>query len=183
MGLIAEVLQFFRGEDGDAQIAEAKGDLGGEDIITAVNYQATGFDGNPLPGDYMLVVPGPEEGTFLVAGYLDPLNAGTAREGDVRLYVRDGDGAVQGELHLTNDGEAPDWQAEAGALIARADRTDDELAKLESAFNGHLHEIEVCTGGTSAAAPALTGGPTATLTQEDREYERGPTGADKGWVT
>ena len=134
MGLIAEVLQFFRGEDGDAQISEAKGDLGGEDIVTAVNYQATGFDGNPLPGDYMLVVPGPEEGTFLVVGYLDPKNAGKAREGDLRLYVRDGNGDVQGEFHLTNDGAEPDWEATVGALIARADRTDAAIKVIHDAL-------------------------------------------------
>ena len=46
--MIAEVLQFFRGEDGDAQISEVKGDLGGNDIITAVNYQPHGFDSVPL---------------------------------------------------------------------------------------------------------------------------------------
>ena len=178
MGLVAEVLQFFRGEDGDAQISEAKGDLGGEDIVTAVNYQATGFDGNPLPGDYMVVVPGPEEGTFLVVGYLDPKNAGKAREGDLRLYVRDGNGDVQGEFHLTNDGAEPDWEATAGALIARADRTDDLFAEVLAAID---------TGIAAAVSSTPGDGGTAALTAASEYLEAvlglKSAGADKGWVT
>lgn len=183
MGLIAELIEWFRTSDGDAQIAEARGNPGGDDVVTAPDFQPSGYDAQPLPGDYMLLVPGPEKGSWVIAGWVDPNNAGRSRPGDVRLYVRDSGGAVQGELHLTSDGEEPDWAATAGALIARADRTDAELAKLEEAFNGHLHEIEVCGGGTTGVAPALTGGPTVTLSAEDRVYNREPVGADKGWVT
>lgn len=172
MGLVADLKQFFRGEDGDAQVAYSKGDLGGEDIVTAKNFQPTGFDGQPVPGDYMLLVPGPEAGTFVVAGYLDPKNAGVTRAGDVRLYVRDGEGDVQGELHLTNDGEEPDWQATAGALIARADKVDAELAAIETTFGSIVFTVDTSEGtglagtiGTPYAAP-----------------EAG-VGAEKGWVT
>lgn len=176
MGLIAEVLQFLRGEDGDAKVSEAKGDLGGNDVFTAVNYQPAGFDAFPLTTDYMLVVPGPEAGTFLVAGYLDPVNAGTAREGEVSLYLRDADGAVQGELCLAS--EEPDWKAEAGALIARADRVDAELEKLKTAHNEHTHKHDVCGGGDSAVTP--DGGTSAS---PNKTYSRESTAAEKGWVT
>jgi hypothetical protein len=171
--LIADVLQFFRGEDGDAQVAYSKGDLGGEDIVTAQHFQPTGFDGQPLPGDYMVLVPGPEAGTFIAIGYLDPKNAGVAREGDLRLYVRDGEGDVQGELHLTQDGEEPDWQATAGALIARADKVDAELEKVKTELEGHEHTY--VGGGTGSSA--------AQTTLNDASYSPSAVGAEKGWVT
>jgi hypothetical protein len=181
--LIADVLQFFRGEDGDAQVAYSKGDLGGEDIVTAQHFQGSGMDSQPLPGDYMLLVPGPEAGTFVVAGYLDPANAGKARAGEVSLYVRDGNGDVTGELYLAES--EPDWKATAGALIARADHVDAELAKIESAFNGHTHGF---THGGTSTAPDVTDGPMTVnppIPPEETiiSYDRGPTGAEKGWVT
>jgi hypothetical protein len=182
VGLIGTLLDWFRTTDGDAEVTDVKVDLGGNDITTAHHYQPSGMDSQPLPDDYILLVPGPEAGTYVVAGYLDPKNAGVSRPGDVRLYVRNGQGDVAGELHLTNDGEEPDWQATAGALIARADRVDAELEKLKTAHNGHTHAGAL--GGTGSA-PALTSGPTesAAGTPAGYQYDQEPTGADKGWVT
>jgi len=177
VGLIGTLLDWFRTTDGDAQVTDVKVDLGGNDITTAHHYQPSGMDSQPLPDDYILLVPGPEAGTYVVAGYLDPKNAGVSRPGDVRLYVRNGQGNVAGELHLTNDGEEPDWQATAGALIARADRTEAELAKVKDAFNEHTH---LYNPGPSTAT---TAGPPIDTTQEARQYTPGKVGADKGWVT
>lgn len=178
MGLVADVLQFFRGEDGDAQVAYSKGDLGGEDIVTAQHFQGSGMDSQPLPGDYMLVVPGPEAGTFIAVGYIDPLNAGKAREGEVSLYLRDSSGDVTGELYLAES--EPDWKETAGALIARADRVDGELEKIKSAHNGHTHNAPQATSGN-----LLTSAPSATVggTPLAFQYTPAATGADKGWVT
>ena len=176
MGLIADLKQFFRGEDGDAQVAYSKGDLGGEDIVTAQHFQGSGMDSQPLPGDYMLLVPGPEAGTFIVAGYLDPANAGTARAGEVSLYVRDADGAVQGELYLAES--EPDWKAAAGALIARADRSDDLFAEVLAAIDAGIAAAVSSTPGDGGTA-ALT----AASEYLDAVLELKSSAADKGWVT
>jgi len=172
VGLIAEVLQFFRGEDGDAQVAYTKSDLGGEDIVTPQHFQGSGVESQPLPTDYQIVVPGPEVGTFVAVGYLDPLNAGTARAGEVSLYLRDGNGAVQGELYLASS--EPDWKATAGALIARADRVDAELAKIKTELEGHEHKY---IGDGDNATAGLT------TTLNSASYTKQDVGADKGWVT
>jgi len=186
MGLVADLKQFFRGEDGDAQVAYSKGDLGGEDIVTAQHFQGSGIDSQPLPGDYMVLVPGPEAGTFIAIGYLDPLNAGKAREGEVSLYLRDSSGDVTGEFYLAES--EPDWKETAGALIARADHTDAALNALATVFNSHLHRT-TGTPGVSAVPGAIsvpttaTGGtppiPLDTTTQDDDHA----VGAEKGWVT
>lgn len=170
MGVIAEVLQFFRGTDDDAEISEAKGELGGGDVVTAVNYQPAGFDAFPLTTDYMLLVPGPEAGTFLVAGYLDPLNAGTASEGEVRLYARDGDGNITGSIMLKTDGTVHIGEDTGAELIARADRVDAELEKIKTTFNSIVFTVDT---GDGTGLTGTIGTP----------YSPSATGADKGWVT
>jgi hypothetical protein len=184
VGLIGTLLDWFRTTDGDAEVTDVKVDLGGNDITTAHHYQPSGMDSQPLPDDYILLVPGPEAGTYVVAGYLDPKNAGVSRPGDVRLYVRNGQGDVTGELHLTNDGKAPDWKATAGALIARADRTDAALNALAQVFNGHQHPY---TGAGSESTPQVSGTPSSTNPATELTKQKQSTshavGADKGWVT
>lgn len=184
MGLIAEVLEFFRGTDGDAEVAYTKGDLGGNDVVTPQHYQGAGVDSQPLPGDYMLVVPGPEAGTFVVAGYLDPNNAGVTEKGETRLYARDGDGNITGSVMLKTDGTVHLGEDTAAALIARADRTDAELAKIKDAHNDHTHKHEDVLD-TGVIANKLTSKPTSSITGSPLafQYEPEPTGADKGWVT
>jgi len=181
VGLIGNLLEWSRTTDEDAQLAEGRVDLGGEDIITGPHFQGSGLDGQPLPGDYVVLVPGPETGSYLLAGYIDPKNAGVARPGDVRLYCRDGNGNVVGELHMANDGE-PDWQATAGALIARADRVDAALNALGTVFNSHTHAF---THGGTSSSPDVTDAPFADPTMLDpiEQETDHSTGADKGWVT
>jgi len=177
VGLIGSFLELTRTTDSDAEVTEVKVDLGGNDLLTAQHYQPSGFDAHPLPDDYILLAPGPEAGSYVIAGYLDGKNANVSRPGDLRLYVRDGNGAVKGELHLTNDGQEPDWQATAGALIARADRVEAELEKLKTAHNDHTHVYQECSGGDVGV---VTPGDTAKTSET---YSPGSVGADKGWVT
>ena len=187
MGLIGSFLELTRTTDSDAEVTEVKVDLGGNDLLTAQHYQPSGFDAHPLPDDYILLAPGPEAGSYVIAGYLDGKNANVSRPGDLRLYVRDGNGAVKGELHLTNDGQKPDWQATAGALIARADRVEAALDKLAEDFNGHLHAT-TGTAGTSPTpgtiSPPSTNTAVAPGTETPLEQNTSHSvGADKGWVT
>jgi len=178
VGLIGTLLDWFRTTDGDAQVTDVKVDLGGNDITTAHHYQPSGMDSQPLPDDYILLVPGPEAGTYVVAGYLDPKNAGVSRPGDVRLYVRNGQGDVAGELHLTNDGEEPDWQATAGAPLARADRSDDLFAEVVAAFDEAIANAVESTPGDGGTAAF-----TAAKAHLELVLQAKSTASDKGWVT
>ena len=145
--MIGELIEWVRTTDDDAEIAEARAELGGGDITTSVDYQPVGHDSQPLPGDYLLLVPGPESGSYLVAGYVDPNNAGTAEPGEVRLYARDGGGAVVGSLLLTQGGEVHLAQDTAAALIARADRVDAMLKAVFDALETGRDEAVSSTPG------------------------------------
>ncbi|MGB5733853.1 MAG: hypothetical protein WBM40_05355 [Thiohalocapsa sp.] len=175
MGLIATLLEFTRTTSGDAQVADCRADPGGTDDATAHSYQPAGFDGSPLPGDYCLLVPGPEAGSWVVAGFIDPDNAGTAEAGETRLYARDGGGNVVGTLRLKNNGDVHLAEDTAAALIARADRTDTELSKVKTALGGHTHVVST-TG--SATAQSGTAAPST-----DHAYEPAATGCDKVYGT
>ena len=173
MGLIAELLEWVRSTDGDAELAEAKCDPGGGDVVTCPHYQPSGMDSQPLPGDYIVLQPGPEKGSFVVVGYLDPNNAGTTAAGETRLYARDADGAITGSLLLKTDGTVHIGEDTAAALIARADKVDAELEKIKTAHNTHIH-ITTATVGTGSAG---------VIAKPEITYTPAATGADKGWVT
>ena len=144
--MIGELTEWLRGQDDDAEIAEGRFDLGGGDMVTAVDYQPSGHDSQPLPGDFGILVPASESGSYVIAGWVDPNTEGVTKAGEARLYARDSDGVVVGELHVTADGEVPDGIAEH--LIARADRTDAALNALATVFNAHLHDYVVDSGVT-----------------------------------
>jgi hypothetical protein len=157
VAVIGELIEWLRTTDDEAEIAEGRFDLGGGDLATCVDYQPSGHDSQPMPGDFALLAPGPESGSYLVAGWVDPNNAGVTKPGEARLYARDGEGAVVGALHVTADGNVPDGIA--AELIARADRADDALNALASAFNSHTHNYLNHTGDPGSDVPALTGSP------------------------
>jgi hypothetical protein len=137
VAVIGELIEWLRTTDDEAEIAEGRFDLGGGDLATCVDYQPSGHDSQPMPGDFALLAPGPESGSYLVAGWVDPNNAGVTKPGEARLYARDGEGAVVGALHVTADGNVPDGIA--AELIARADRADAALNALAEKFNAHIH--------------------------------------------
>jgi hypothetical protein len=134
--MIGELIEWVRTDDDDAAIQEGRVDFGGGDIATCVDYQPANHDCPPVPGDYAVCVPGTESGSYVIVGWVDPWNQGVAKEGEARLYARDGVEVV-GALHVTKDGAVPDGIAME--LIARADRADAALNALASDFNSHKH--------------------------------------------
>jgi hypothetical protein len=172
MGMIGELVEWLRTEDDDAKIAEGRFDLGGGDMVTCVDYQPSGYDAHPVPGDFAFLVPASESGSYVIVGWVDPNNEGFAKPGEVRLYARDSDGVVVGELHVTADGEVPDGIA--AELIARADRVDAELAKVKAQLEGHEHKY--IGNGDNATTGLVT-------TLNNAAYEQGETACDKVYVT
>ena len=183
MALIGELIEWLRTSDDDAEIQEGRVDFGGEDTATCVDYQPSGHDSQPLPGDYAIVVPGPESGSYVIVGWVDPWNQGVAKEGEARLYARSGVDVV-GALHVTADGEEPDTINDVVMkLIARADHTDAALNALAGKFNGHKHPYkDTSDAGT---ADLITSGPSTAATGGD-DVEQSTThavGCDKVYVS
>jgi hypothetical protein len=171
--MIGELTEWLRGQDDDAEIAEGRFDLGGGDMVTAIDYQPSGHDSQPEPGDFGILVPASESGSYVIAGWVDPWNAGVAKPGETRLYARS-ETDVVGAIHVTTDGEAPDTMGLVMALVARADLVDAELGKIKTAHNTHIHTTTATEGSGSTkgtiAVPAI-------------KYTPGATGCDKVYVT
>ena len=184
MALIGELVEWLRGQDDDAEIAEGRFDLGGGDMVTAIDYQPSGHDSQPEPGDFGILVPASESGSYVIAGWVDPWNAGVAKPGEVRLYARS-ETSVVGALHITTDGDPPDDPDNLMMeLIARADRVDAELEKIKAAHNDHTHSYNDSKGSTATATPTLTDVPSSVASAPgaaapDFQYERKPTGCDR----
>jgi len=107
MGRIAKLLAFIRTSRNGAKVSDVNTDVGGGDNISAENFQPAGDDAHPLTSDYVGVVPVARTGGTIALGYLDPINAPKANEGDKRIYARDpSDGSVVVDVWLKNDGTA-----------------------------------------------------------------------------
>jgi hypothetical protein len=174
--MIGELVEWLRTEDDDAKIAEGRFDLGGGDMVTCVDYQPSGYDAHPVPGDFAFLVEASESGSYVIVGWVDPWNQGVAKEGEQRLYARDGVDVV-GALHVTMDGAEPDTMGLVMALIARADLVDAELEKIKTALGGHTHPSGLLVGYDSFD---ITG---KTAASTDHGYTVGATGCDKVYVT
>lgn len=105
MGLIARLLSFTRAQRNAAYVSDAKVDPGGGANLSAPHFSAPGDDSQPLPGDYVFAVPAKRSGSAAAVGYLDPVNEPKAGPGDKRVYARNADGAIVGELWLKSSGD------------------------------------------------------------------------------
>lgn len=103
--MIGRVLSFARVTLNGAACSDVKNDPGGGAARTARHFAAPGDDSAPLPDDYVFTVPGPNTGSQIAVGYLDPKNDQKAQAGERRFYARDSNGTVVGELWLKNTGE------------------------------------------------------------------------------
>ena len=177
--MIGELIEWLRTDDDDAAIQEGRVDFGGGDTAICVDYQSANRDCPPVPGDFAVCVPGPESGSYLIVGWVDPWNQGVAKEGEARLYARDGVNVV-GALHVTADGDPPeDPDNLLMELIARADRTDAALNALASKFNGHTHPAGLLVGYDSFDIT----GKTATPEEAQQQSTSHAVGCDKVYVS
>ncbi len=105
MGRIATILSFIRTVTGTAKVSDVKIDPGGGANVTAQHFSAPGDDSFPLTTDNVVTVDVERTGSEAAVGYVDPLNAPKAQEGDKRIYARDAStGAVIAEVWIQNDG-------------------------------------------------------------------------------
>ena len=105
MGRIAIVLSWSLNANSDNQPPEAKGDSGGGVVFSADHFQDSGFDSQPLPGDFFACVPGVGSGDEIVSGYHDTNSSNRkAGAGEARTYARDADGETVCEVWCKADG-------------------------------------------------------------------------------
>lgn len=154
MGMIAKVISFFRATNSaGAKINEAKVNPGGGANITAEVFQPAGEDSFPLPSDYAILINFMRTGSFAVAGYVDPINAGTAQAGEKRVYSRDANGAIKAEFHLKNDGTILCTNTEGTIQIdpdGKMVLSNTGTGKIEIAASGIVtinNDVEIDTSG------------------------------------
>lgn len=113
MGLLGILRRFARASVDDAEDhGEATVDVGGGDNRTAQHFADPGVDARPLPGDFVAMLERRRE--VAAVGYLDPAG-GVAGAGEIRIYARDGDGAIVW-VHLKSDGELHIENREGGVI-------------------------------------------------------------------
>ncbi len=84
---------------------EIKGDSGGGDISQVDHFGPAGLDSQPLKGDLVNLVNGPQTGLGVVSGYHDIKGNLEAEPGESRLYARDSSGGVVCDIWLKADGD------------------------------------------------------------------------------
>lgn len=104
MGRVAEVLSTKRVNDEDGHGVDVTCDPGGGQNVTAALFAASGDDSPPLRGDFVALEDSSGTGVEHVVGCADVRNAGTAANGEKRLFARDANGAVKIQLWLKGDG-------------------------------------------------------------------------------
>jgi len=102
--LIGEVIEWMREEEEGEKIENAKVDPGGGANLTSTHTQGPGEDSPPYAKDLAVMVKVPGAENYITVGYIDPVNEGTAANGEVRRYARDADGKQICELWLKSDG-------------------------------------------------------------------------------
>ena len=101
MGQIAIVLDFTHSNEG-VNCSYVKSDSGGGINLTSENFQPSGEDSTPLPGDYVIIIPVKGTGRTSAIGYIDLNTKPCAKPGEKRIYARNEEGEVVNEIRLFN---------------------------------------------------------------------------------
>ena len=188
MGLIAILKSFTRVVKVESKYADTEIDPGGNALKTCEHFAAAGDDAHPLLEDYALAVEIPRSGGAAIAGYIDPNNAGVTLPGGKRIYSRNEDAEVQGQLWLKNDGEnilsnlvASITQSPDGKLVIK-----NEVASITQSPDGKLvikNEVGTITQSVDGSHEITNGAGTFTLESGGNIIINGVTFAPGGIVT
>lgn len=172
MGLIARILDSFKGEDGEPS---AKVEIYKGDNATARIFNPPGVDARPLDQDICFTEDSEDtEGGKDILGFIDPKNEPVAEKGEYRAYARDEDGNTVATFHLKKDGQV-DYvtkgnfiiTVDSGKKIAFGNGTDEflqimfdmlELYKTllgATMLNGTVDAPGVASTGTNGVISAL----------------------------
>lgn len=99
MSKIGKVIRTQDGEDGVEVIVAADAD----NPLTAEHFAPPGIDARPIPGDYVLLTPMPND-RWHATSY-DMVEVPVAKDGEVRIVARDpSSGKVVASFFMTGDG-------------------------------------------------------------------------------
>jgi len=85
---------------------EAVVDAGGGDLVTADYFAPSGYEFEPLEGDYVLMVPMIGTGRWSIMGTIDPgLTDRLVQSGDTRIYARNAAGDIVASVWVRSTGE------------------------------------------------------------------------------
>lgn len=167
MGSVGHVETF------DRESAETKVDPGGTRTVTAQHYTPPGFDGSPLPGDFVALQPCAGTGRIQELGVCDPIAANRkAANGEGRVYARNAQGVAVCEVHCKADGSiviavldgtAPIEIRSEGPITVnspdvRLGAGGQPIATVGSLVSGTLHGISAGPGAPIVPGPPIPGG-------------------------
>jgi hypothetical protein len=165
---IATVVGIERAEREDgAKVTDVQVDPGGSANVSAEHFAAAGDDAPPLPGDSAITVPSSGRGKEAAVGYVDPKIDAKAQPGEKRIYARDGDGVLIGEIWLKGDGTIVITNREGGAI------------EMAPGGNVTINGVLIDTSGNVVAPGEITAkdGPTSVkLTTHNHPDAMGGTG-------
>lgn len=158
-GMIAKVIQFFRGTNTfGANIEEAIVDPGSEANVTGSVFQPAGDDAQPVDGDFAVCVDLLSTGSVSVVGYNDPKNARVADKGEKRIYARDTAGAVVSSIWLKNDGSVI-WTNGSGTIqMAAGGTVTINGVTIDTSGNLSANTVEQTDGGSIDLGSHVHGG-------------------------
>lgn len=164
-GLITIVKSVARRVAGGTPVADVKTDQGGGALHTAKLFQVAGTDAPPLPGDYAAELAVPRGNSYVIVGFSDPENAGTAEPGEHRIYSRNAAGAITSVIYLKANGSIDILTAGAvnitGDLNVTGDiNADGTITGTTDVVGGPL-SVSLATHVHSGVTPGSgnTGGP------------------------
>jgi len=105
MGRLATLLSFARGTISGLPSSLSKLQMGAGHTLSGQHAGSPGDDAHPLEGDYAVSVHVEGSGRLFTVAYIDPKAQHAAQPGDRRLYSRDGQGSMTGEVWLKASGE------------------------------------------------------------------------------
>lgn len=173
-GTLARVISSQRKIENGVPVTEVQVDECDGDITTVDLYQPPGEDSLPLPGDNALLQESPGLGVKACVGFHDPVNQGSAGDGEKRVYARQPNGQPAVEYWLKANGDAVikgyvasgklliDWP---GTVVIKSPdvRVGDETASRPVACVGDMISGSIrglCGGPGSPLVPVPPSAPT-----------------------
>lgn len=163
MGRTAVVVAVDRTDAGhDIQV-----DPGGGADVSAGHFDSSGDDSPPLPGDLAAISRSSGTGREHVTGYHDPNTERVALDGEKRIYGRDANGKVVGEVHIKRDGSAVVKNA-GGAVVTlnpdgsisvnggKVTPTGDFITAAGVSLDLHVHPTALGPSGPPTPGPPPT---------------------------
>ena len=132
-----------------------KVDPNGGQIGNSNHYPPAGIDSRPVAGDFSAHILTQKTGISAIVGFYDVKNDPVAAAGEIRIYSRDGAGALKAVIHLKNDGS---MVLNGNCVITKDGGIEAKSIKVNGVeLDGHIHSQGTYTT-TAGPVTGLSGG-------------------------